>query len=198
MRLVKVLGVALVAVFAFSAMAAAGASAHEFTASNTPVKLEGKAIQTQVFTTLAGKLECTTIGVTGEATLKTSKTQRATVSYTGCVANNGKLTAKPDEPISAEYEFNAEGTVSILKPITILASFSGVKCTITVSAQNGLLLVAYNPVTAKRILLLPHVLKIDTSALGAGCTEVYNSVKTGTYTGYATTEAAGTGEIGWK
>jgi hypothetical protein len=195
MRLVKIFG-ALVAVCAFSAMAVAGVSAHEFTASVVPTLLLSKATGTQVFTTLAGTLECSTLTGHGIAQAKVSETQKATVSYTGCFAITKSFSVKPTEPINAEYEFNANGTVKLLKAITIVASL-GIKCTITF-LPDPYASIKYDPVDAKTVLVLEVIIGILSSATGAGCTETYTSSKAGTYVGNSITKADGTGEIGWK
>jgi hypothetical protein len=197
MRLIKVLGVALVAVFAFSAMAAAGASAHEFKSSAAKLLLLASADGPQLFTTLAGHLVCITLLGHGITETIATETQKATISYEGCTVSVGKVTTKPDEPIVAEYEFNAAGTVKILKNITILATLAGLKCIITVKSQGPLSSVKYDPINSStEILLLSHVQGIESSATGAGCAKSYTSEKDALYVGNAFVKVVG-GTITW-
>jgi hypothetical protein len=198
MRLVKVFGAALVVVFALSAMAAAGASAHNFTASVVPTLILTSAEGPQVFVTLAGTLECSTATGHGIALAKTSETQKVTVSYTGCLAAiTTGASVKPTEPITAEYEFNANGTVKILKAVTIVATL-GTKCTITVPAQGPLSSVSFANKGTKEILVSAKVTGIESSDVGGACKEVYTGSKTGTYNGNNVTKADGTGSITWE
>ncbi|GEM_PF-1504770 len=201
MRLVKVIGAALTAVFAFGAIVAAGASAHSFVGSSpTLLVLAKKDVGLQVFKTLAGTLECETIeghGIT-PATLKTL-TQTVTVSYRNCVATGqSELTGKPNEPILAEYEFSADNSVKILKLISIVATVFGAKCTIDVPAQGPLTTITYTNPNNKTILVAANVSEIESKAVGTGCLEQYSTSKTGTYVGNSTVEADAGGSIQWE
>jgi hypothetical protein len=198
MRLVKVLGVALVAVFAFSAMAAAGASAHTFTASAVGLLLLAEQEGTQVFGTTAGTLKCATVKGDGKSTALKSLAQSITVSYSGCKATNGTVEATPTQPIVAEYEFDADGSVKILSPVTIFTEFAGSKCTIKVPAQGPLKTVVFKSVGGT-VLVESNVTGIESIATGSGCKAGSNGVtaKTGTYVGNAVTKADG-GTVGWE
>jgi hypothetical protein len=186
MRLVKILGVALVAVFAFSAMAAAGASAHVFETSAAKLKLLASADGPQLFITLAGHLVCNKLLGNGVVEAVSTETQKVTVLYEDCTVSALGLTTKPDEPIEAEYEFNANGTVKILQDITILASFVGVKCTILVLPSGALSTIKYDNINSStEILLLSHVQEILTDATGAGCAKQYKNERDALYRGNA-------------
>jgi hypothetical protein len=198
MRLVKVLGVALVAVFAFSAMATTAMAELVFESSGAPLLLLASADGPQLFITLAGHLVCNTLKGHGIVETLKALTQLVTVAYTGCTASIRTLTAKPDEPIVATYLFNADGHVTIEKDITILASLAGVKCNILVLAQGPLLSVGYDNINSEtEILLLSHVKNIVTDASGGGCAETYTNSSTGLYIGNAFTKAEAPGTIRW-
>jgi hypothetical protein len=198
MRLVKLLGVALVAVFAIGATGAAGASAHEFETSEAPALLLASADGPQLFITPAGHLVCNSLKGHGLVTAKTTKTQIATVAYTSCIVGIKGATTKPDEPILAEYEFNADGTVKILKHVTILATLTGVKCTILVLPSGALSSVKYDNINSNtEILLLSHVREILTDAVGAGCGSQYTNDRTGLYIGNAFVKIEAPGTIKW-
>jgi hypothetical protein len=199
MRLAKTLEVLLLAIFAISATTAPGASAHEFEYSVIPTLLLAKADGTQVFKTLAGTLTCNTLMGHGIQESLAFKSVKLVTSYTGCVIENRlKITAKPDEPIGVEYEFGAEGIVTILKPIAILATLAGTKCTISVKAQGPLTSITYTSKGTKEVLFGANTSGLETSAVGAGCSETYTSSKTGTYVGNSIVAATGTGEFAWK
>jgi hypothetical protein len=199
MRLVKAFGVAFVVVFAIGMMASSGASAHEFEFTSVPALLLAAADGPQLFSTLAAHLECTTQTGDGRVTeLKNFHFLTVAVKYTGCKATAHGLTAKPDEPIVAEYEYSAEGVVTILKDISILASFVGVKCVILVLAQGPLSSVKYDNINSNtELLLLSHVREILNSASGAGCAETYTNSKAGLFIGNSFLKVE-SGSIDWK
>ena len=197
MRLVKVLGLALMAVFALSAATATGASASSFEAGETSGLLTIKEHGLQQFITPTGTLNCTKLRGHGSWVTKTKLTQIATVSYTGCSTTIGTV----EEPINAEYEFSADGlnNISILKTITIQVLATGLTCKIIVPAQSGLDGVKYDNLPGfKAILLLSEVSGITSSDSGAICPVKYTTEKTATYTGNAliSVVAAG-GQIKW-
>jgi hypothetical protein len=195
MRLVKILGVALVAVFAFSAMAATGASAHAFTNSAGGLLLLASADGPQLFTTPAGHLVCNTLKGDG-TTAASSLTQLVQVLYEGCTVT-GLLnqTVKPDEPIEAHYTFNADGTVVIALDITILA-LGSFPCTILVLPSGALSTVKYDNVGTSEVLVLAHVQGIESHATGSGCKATGTS-NTGLYRGNAFVKVDG-GTIQWS
>jgi hypothetical protein len=128
--------VALLAVFALSAVGVAQASAHEFNASVAGT-LESKQSSAQVFRYYYGLFECRT-GTTGTAKVikGSQKTIKETVQYGGCAFGGGYLL----KVSPAEWEFNAEGTITLLKPFTFtLAKHpTNSECTITFEpAKNG-------------------------------------------------------------
>jgi hypothetical protein len=196
-RVIK-FGAVLVAVFAIGAAVAAGASAHDFEASQAgaPLLVRNDA-GPQVFSTLAGTLECATLKGSGTTKSLTYVLQRVTVSYEGCKFTNGVLTAKADEPINAEYNFNANGTVVIETPITILSTIVGIKCSVTVLEQGSLGVVTYKNKPTKAVLVETNLAGLETSAVGGGCKETYKSSTSGTYSGNALIEAEEGGEFAW-
>jgi hypothetical protein len=199
MRVVKVLGAALAATFAFSAIVASGVSAHEFEASKVGLLLLTKVdVGLQLFTTLAGTVLCSAVKGTKRTTATKFETKTSWISFSGCTVNNGKVTAKPDEPIVGEYEFNANGSVTGLSAVTILASLAGLKCTVTIPAQGPLTTISYKNISASLVLSSSNVTGIETKAVGAGCGEAYGTSKTGTFVSTAITEADEGGTFSWK
>ncbi len=117
------------------AIPAAQASAHEFNAS-TAGTIEGKQLGSQKFKVNAGNFECTKATAKGTVVKGSQKNIRETVKYTGCTFFGASMTATP-----AEYEFNAEGTVSLLNTVTLEVPIAG--CQLTVAPASAIKSVAY-------------------------------------------------------
>jgi hypothetical protein len=128
MRKISIAGLCLVAVIALSGMSAGSALAALEFKSTVNGNLFASAKQTQVFTTKAGTVECTKLKIEkGVAELKPS-TQKATIKYENCTAFTFiGATISP-----AEYEFNINGKVKVLKTIKIEAA----GCVSTVEPQE--------------------------------------------------------------
>jgi len=185
MKRIKYVGLALVVVCALSAAAVASAGAHDFSASAVAA-LKGTAKQTQVFTTAAGKVECSTLSVTSGTTALLALTQSATVQYSGCKAFGLAATVSP-----AQYVFSADnGLVRIASSITIKAT----ACLVTVPGNQDLTTVAYKNSGAE-IVLEPNVTGITSEGSGAACT--YAKESKGTYTGNSSVSIAG-GTLKWN
>jgi len=87
-RNLKVLGLALVAALAMTALVASAAQANnegKFTATSYPGTLHGEDTGTHVFTAAGGTVNCTNATFTGSFT-EASKTQTITPEYSGCTA----------------------------------------------------------------------------------------------------------------
>jgi hypothetical protein len=86
-RNLKVLGLALVAALAMSALAASAASAtYSFGAPNAPTDGTGSQIGTNIFTTGAGTVECTSATFSGTQGSESSSDVTISPHYTGCTA----------------------------------------------------------------------------------------------------------------
>ena len=185
-RFVKVLTVTCVAALALAAVSAAGASAAQFTASETGT-LEGTQESNQVFTPKPGgtPVTCTTAHTTGTIVSKEAATQEVTVEYGNCTAFGFTAKVSP-----AKYRFEASGTVDILNEIKIEVPLAG--CTNTVkSAENqNLEMVAYTNIAGGEVTENSTVSKITSSGPGAcaGSTE-------GTYTGNSKLKRVGGGTL---
>lgn len=149
MRKIRILGLMLAAVFAMSAVAAASASADDFTSEESPVTLTGNQDSgTDKFTTTAGTVSCTNVSYHGTTTAPTT-TIKVKPTYSGCTGFGFPATIHMNE---CEYALTltepAAGvgptttTVEVLCPtgkeITITAISAGVtKCIVHVPAQKG-------------------------------------------------------------
>jgi hypothetical protein len=153
-------------------MLVTGATAHTFS-SNLMASLKGSADATQVFKTTAGNVECTKVAVASGLTVLTLKTIKAIVNYTGCTAFGLSATVSP-----ADYVFDADGTASMMKEVTIKATGCEVK--VPIAGNLNLHTVKYKN-NGTGVLLEPNVVGITSSGTGAACT--YASESKGTYAG---------------
>jgi hypothetical protein len=117
-RKFKVLGLALVAVFAMSAVVASAASATNFTAASYPVTISGSQTTQHVFTAAGGETKCSTASFSGSAT-GASETQTITPTYEGCTSFGISSTVTMN---GCDYLFHAAasgsntGTVDLVCP----------------------------------------------------------------------------------
>ena len=143
----KTLGVALIAVLALTAVVASSASAANYTASSYPTTGVGEsALGNDVFTTEAGKVECST-HLTIHIGVKTPTVQ-GTFIYSNCKAF-GFLNATVTgcvytftEPTGSADSYSAK--VDVTSTCTIVAS----TCEVKVEPQTGLSSVAITNETA--------------------------------------------------
>ncbi|HKH64783.1 MAG TPA: hypothetical protein VKA35_04905 [Solirubrobacterales bacterium] len=173
MRNLKKLGTFVVALLALSAIGVASASAATFTASATG-KLEGHALNTQVFTTNGGTVKCTAAKTTGNILFTATTEQHVTVEYSGCTAFGGfKATVSP-----ATYIFTASGVVHIENIITI--DVPGLLCKVTVGGQSVNSVIYDNNSFHTKIIETSTISNIAYSSSGGFCG---TSGTNGTYTG---------------
>jgi hypothetical protein len=205
MRNLKILGLALVAVFAMSAVAASAASADQLTSEVSPVTLTGAQEGTDTFTITAGNTNCKEVSYVG-----TTATPTTTVSATPSYPEKTKLAEQNCTSLGfpatihtngCTYLFHIEGgastsgTLDVVCPagkeITVTAVSGGTtKCTIHVPAQTGLGPVTFSNVGAGATRELKVEAKITnlkyshTEGTGLGkCTG--GTGTTGSYTGKA-------------
>ena len=183
MRLANKAMLMLVAIGALNAATVTGVSANTFSAS-TVAALKGKALQTQVFKTKAGSVECSTLAITSGTSSLSSLTLSDTVQYSGCKAFGLTATVSP-----ADYELNADGSVDLVAEVAIKA----IGCVVMIPPQTlgGL---AYKD-SGSEVVIEPKVTGITSEGLGAAC--AYLKESKGTYTGNSSLSIAG-GSIGWS
>jgi hypothetical protein len=173
MRSIK-LGLALVVALVFGVAMTASASATSFL-SSAKEKLLSTNVADQVFVTEAGTTECTKAPITaGESSGTETTEQKATIKYESCTAFKiAEVTISP-----AEYAFQADGEVEILKLISIKVT----GCEVSVPAQT-VSKVDY-ATKGSNILLEPLVTGILYTASGSLCAKT-GEFKNGTYKGHA-------------
>lgn len=182
-RKFKALGLALMAVFALSAVAASSASAvnHEFTASKTPVVLTGEQhINKHIFSIGAAKVECGKVKFVGTVAASPANTVTVAPEYKECVfepfgaaevkVNHcayilGSDTTVGNEPgvehAAVEVECTEGNSIEIVAP----------GCTTKVAAQKNLHGVSYTNVTGSKKEVTGHVTikKIAYTKAGPSC-----------------------------
>lgn len=194
-RKLKTLGLALVAVFAMTAVVAANASAHYvFTSAAANTSLTGAQVGNHTFVTAGQTIQCTTAKFSGTQTGTEATAVPITPTYEGCTYAVGAKTA--DVTMNGcTYNFtgattaSGHGTVHVLCPVgkvieVHLTNFNGAEtCTLTIGAQiatNGYTAVNngnHVDVTATaNVKITPHG--------GGGCSLLI----TGKYSGVTTLE----------
>jgi hypothetical protein len=174
-----------VAIFAFSAVAVANASATEFIFSKTG-SLKGSALTTQKFTTGGTSWECNKEKITGTVNVLKTATQKITVQYEECFFEGIILF----EASPAEYELNTNGTYKLLKTLTMKG---GEACTISFPAQT-LSKLTYANKPAGKIEITSATSKITSVGTGSLCP--YGEEKETTSTGKSLLElTGGTAEV---
>jgi hypothetical protein len=156
-RNIKVLGLALVAMLAMSAVvaSAASATAFSFKAEKVPTQLTGKQHNgNDIFTTDAGKVECTEATYAGEQKVTPTNEVLVTPTYSGCTAFGFANT--PIDVNGCQYRFttvtkesgNFEGSADIVCPAGKVIEVTAFGCTVTIGSQTGLKKVTYTNVGA--------------------------------------------------
>jgi hypothetical protein len=140
-RNMKKVGLAALAVLALGAFLASAASAAEFHSEleHTIIKGSQAAAFNDKFTVSAGTTECENTSYSGTQATKTSTTQSASATYSGCTATFG-LSVTVD-PNGCEYVFHtaATNTVDIVCPgATKYIAVTAPGCEITIPEQTGL------------------------------------------------------------
>lgn len=211
MRNLKVLGLALVAMLAMSAVASSMASADTFTGESSPVALTGSQEGNDVFTITAGNTTCKEVIYTGTSASGVT-TVTAIPQYPEKTASGAQNCTSLGLPAlvhsnGCSYLFHigagTEGTLDIKCPegkeVTVTAGYNvTTKCTIHVPAQTGLSKLTYSNVgtatgPTREVLVEAAITNLKyshTKGTGLGaCTA--GSGTTGSYAG----QARVTGEI---
>lgn len=188
MRAIKTFGLAALAALAFGAVAAAAASAHSFSATGElPTTFVAKQTSNQVFTTSLGTITCETLEGEGAVTAATFESLTADVTYSVCTANTNLFGTYKVKNVHALYLFDANNSVSVLKPIEI--ELEGL-CTVTVPEQLLDEAVTYED-KGTELALEAHAEKIHWE----GC---FSSGENGTYSGNSLGGLLNGGTASWS
>lgn len=173
---------AFLGVLVSGAFTSASASAHEFVASGLG-SLGGHQTKPLELKLLGAIQECKNSTVTGKVTQLKTGTQVVTVQYEHCLDFGAKVKWSP-----VEYELNANGSVKILKTVTL--TYEG--CTTEIVAQSPGGTVTYAN-AAKAIETQMSLTHVEAKGKGSLCTF---TEKEGTIKGGMTTELIG-GTLEW-
>lgn len=178
---------AALAVMAVGAPAAFAVTGTEFVAKPTsgifPAAVSDEGGE-QLFTTKAGEIACEKESSSGQATAEKETSTEELVEYSGKCLAGGLAGVK--EPIVAHYEFFPNGTVKILKPITleVEATILTEACTVTVEEGQTLKGISYTNNTNGTLGVTAKVEKeIHSTGSGGVCGEAETE---GSYSGSST------------
>ncbi len=178
---VLLIGFAIAGVSAVSV----SASGREFVASK-PGRTRTKALNTQIFKTAAGAIECTTATGSGEVTELKSLTRKEVITYSGCTGFGVIIKVSP-----AHFEFNANGSARLEEPIAI--SSESLDCEVMIEPQTLESLSYKN--SAGKVRAIANVSGIHSMPTGGVCGTQENTE--GSYTGKIEAELEG-GTVEWK
>lgn len=198
----KALGLALVAMFAITAVFSSAASAQfESEAESTTLSVSGNAMQS--FKTSAGSettVECTTVQVDGTVASKATTTVRVTPTYSSCEKFLG-IAVEIDEN-GCHYDFNladnaTSGSVNLECPsATGIEITVGNTCRYEIDSQSSLGTITYankGTSSTREVELQPNVTGITSTRTTSDFPFLCpNGSATGTYTGNSTV----TGKVG--
>jgi hypothetical protein len=195
----KALGLALVAVFAMSALTASAASAVNFKGESNPTHVTGATgLIENVFATTGGTVKCKNVNIKDEVELKTELTTiSAEPVYTNCTASGQTTTIAFN---GCKYNFTASsttaGNVSITCPagkeIVVSVGDPGVICTIKIKAQTpGVSTIDYAAGTSggkADVTITSTVDQIEYTSSGSVCgtAGTFKEAGAGKYTGTVT------------
>lgn len=190
---------ALVAMLVLGVFSAGSAQAHVFlTLGTLPALLLVLGDGLQVFTAVEGgpQVKCKHARFHGKVTTESQLTQTVVGTYTGCEAAGFEATVSP-----AEYELNANETVSILNK-TIVITVKTVNCSIAVAPQNTLKGIRYlkdiRSPEIPRLLAHVEVEKIVSTIVGgSGLCGAEGEHETGLYRGLLLAWVEAGGSIHW-
>jgi hypothetical protein len=198
-RNLKVMGLAVVAALALTAVVASAASAAEFHSSTTNTKITGAQTTTHQFVTDPGTVTCKKATFSGEQAAKTAASITITPSYTECtlatIFGNIAVTVNFN---GCDYTFDATGLVHIECPAGKNVVVSGPGCTVTVPAQtvNKVSYSNTGVAGARDIDVNAEASKIKYSYTGFTCGSG-SGTENGTYTGLTTVQGS-SGDIWWE
>ena len=197
---IRMLGLALVAVFAMSAVAASAASAAKFNheaGAGVTARVTATNEGAHEFTAgVVGTISCkkatftgTEFLLSGQATVTVSPaySECTFLGVSGVVVNMNGCTYKFNEPQGSASPFT--GTVTVLCPAGKKITFSAAECTVEVGEQGPLSTLTYTNLAGppKAVKVVANVSGITYTASGVGCP--LGEKNDGTYKGTAIAKA---------
>jgi len=148
-RNLKVLGLALAAVFAMSAMVASAASAANFTAPSATTTIVGDQTTTHKLTVTGVGITCTDVSFHGVSGGTNVSSVTITPTYTGCTTDTLGLSAKVTgfghygESSTCDYVLYASGTADLVCAAGAEVGITAGTCSVKIPAQKGLGTITY-------------------------------------------------------
>jgi hypothetical protein len=195
-RNLKALGLALVAVFAMSALVTSAASAAEFHSEGENTTVTASQVNTHVFKTTAGEVTCAKATFSGTQAAKTASSITVNATYSECHINffGSKVSATVNMN-GCDYVLYASNKADIVCPAGKKIVVSAAGCTVEVGGQTGKTTVSYTNKENKHIDITPNLTGISYNHTGFTCGT--GSGTTGTYTG-TTTASGNKGKIWYE
>ena len=186
-RRMTLLSVAVVAVAGVVASQAVTVSAQsgEFIASKSG-KVTGKAVNTQIFKTGAGTIECTGATSSGTVTEGKATIHKEVVTYSGCTGFGKSISIT-----AAHFELNAGGSEKLEKAVDI--TLEGASCEVVIPSQTmeGM---DYKNEAGGKVVAGADIFDIKSKGTGGVCGSENSE---GSYTGSIEAELEG-GTLEWK
>jgi hypothetical protein len=199
MRKLKVIGLALVAIFAFTALASA-ASAAEFESASTNTTIKGEQSTKNVFTVNSRTVECNKATFTGFQAATKAATLEVHPEYSECTGFGLPATVTTT---GCNYKFNSPtgstpnftGSVNIVSASgetcsNITVAVAG--CTVKIGPQGPLSGISYNA-NGSTVTVTSNVTTIAANVEGSVLICGTNGARTGTYTGTVLTKGFNSG-----
>jgi len=165
MRCARIVGGALLAGLALVLLTSGSASAHEFVASKTGT-ITGKQKTFQKFETSSGIFECKKDTAEGSVTKGTQKTAIVDVQFLECAAFGFGVNASV-----AEFEFNAEGTATIKKLVTMEVPLAACEITLPTTGNSNLKTVTYKNLAEGKLEIKSLFKGMTYGSTGGSCGE---------------------------
>jgi len=165
MRHVKSMTAALATCLIIVGLDGGWASAHEFVASKAGTT-NGKQTTVQKFQTSAGVFECLKDTTEGSVVAGSQKTAIVKVQFLECTAFGFGVKASV-----AEFEFDAEGTATIKKLVTMEVPLAECEITLPVAGNNNLKAVTYKNLAGGKLEIKSVFKGMTYGATGGSCGE---------------------------
>jgi hypothetical protein len=168
-RNLKTLGLAVMAIFALTAVASSAAQAIEFHSEieNTTVTAKTETGSNSVFDAAGASISCASATFTGTQAAKTSATLTVTPAYSSCTFLG--ILNVPVNMNGCQYTFSANGEVAVTGASCTAITFEATGCKVEVGKQSGLKEVTYTNLgagTTREVTVTPHVTGITYTSSG--------------------------------
>lgn len=177
---IKVLGLAVVAVFALSAVGASAASAATFQSEATTTNLTGTQTGNHVFNAAGAKITCKKASFTGQQSGTSVSEVTLGAAYSECSFLFFNVNVNMN---GCSYRFHANGETDVVGASCGGITYEGAGCKVVVPAQTGLNSVSYATAgsgSSRTINVKPNVTGIKYTSSGL-CPENGTNLTNGKY-----------------